>query len=64
MKLYQFRIGKRFFFGCVSFHGLFALCIRLSMAGQPLVDGTQWDNKKHMNIKHLEMAFEDVSIAG
>ena len=28
------------------------------------VAGTQWGNKKYMNMKHLEAAFEDVSIAG
>ena len=28
------------------------------------VAGTQWGNKKYINMKHLEAAFEDVSIAG
>lgn len=28
------------------------------------VAGTQWGNKKYMNMKHLEAAIEDVSIAG
>ena len=28
------------------------------------VAGTQWGNKKYMNMKHLEAASEDVSIAG
>ena len=28
------------------------------------VAGTQWGNKKYMNMKHLEAALEDVSIAG
>ncbi len=28
------------------------------------VAGTQWDNKKYMNMKHLEAAPDDVSIAG
>ena len=28
------------------------------------VAGTQWGNKKYMNMKHLETAIEDVSIAG
>ena len=28
------------------------------------VDGTQWGNKKYMNMKHLEAAIEDASIAG
>ncbi len=26
------------------------------------VIGTQWDNKKYMNIKHLENTIEDVSV--
>ena len=32
--------------------------------GQSSVAGTQWGNKKYMNMKHLEAALEDVSIAG
>ena len=28
------------------------------------VAGTQWGNKKYMNMKHLEATFEDTSIAG
>ena len=28
------------------------------------VAGTQWGNKKYMNMKHLEAALEDASIAG
>ena len=28
------------------------------------VDGTQWGNKKYMNMEHLEAALDDVSIAG
>ena len=28
------------------------------------VAGTQWGNKKYMNMKHLEVALEDTSIAG
>ncbi len=28
------------------------------------VAGTQWGNKKYMNMKHLETTLEDVSIAG
>ena len=28
------------------------------------VAGTQWGNKKYMNMKHLEAALDDVSIAG
>ena len=28
------------------------------------VAGIQWGNKKHMNMKHLEAALEDASIAG
>ena len=27
------------------------------------VAGTQWGNKKYMNMKHLEAALEDASIA-
>ena len=26
--------------------------------------GTQWGNKKYMNMKHLEAALDDASIAG
>ena len=33
-------------------------------ARQRHVAGTQWGNKKYMNMKHLEAAPEDVSIAG
>ena len=28
------------------------------------VAGTQWGNKKYMNMKHLEAACQDASIAG
>ena len=28
------------------------------------VAGTQWGNRKYMNMKHLEAAGEDASIAG
>ena len=28
------------------------------------VPGTSWGNKKYMNMKHLEAALEDISIAG
>ena len=28
------------------------------------VAGTQWGNRKYMNMKHLEAAVEDTSIAG
>jgi hypothetical protein len=28
------------------------------------VAGTQWGNKKYMNMKHLEVIPDDVSIAG
>ena len=37
---------------------LMLVCARLRH-----VAGTQWGNKKYMNIKHLEAAFEDASIA-
>ena len=38
---------------------LMLVCARLRH-----VAGTQWGNKKYMNMKHLETAIEDVSIAG
>ena len=38
---------------------LMLVCARLRH-----VAGTQWGNKKYMNMKHLEAALEDVSIAG
>ena len=38
---------------------LMLVCARLSH-----VAGTQWGNKKYMNMKHLEAALDDVSIAG
>ena len=38
---------------------LMLVCARLCH-----VADTQWGNKKYMNIKHLEVALEDVSIAG
>ena len=38
---------------------LMLVCARLRH-----VAGTQWCNKKYMNMKHLEAALEDVSIAG
>ena len=38
---------------------LMLVCARLRH-----VAGTQWGNKKYMNMKHLEAAVEDVSIAG
>ena len=38
---------------------LMLVCARLRH-----VAGTQWENKKYMNMKHLEAAIEDVSIAG
>ena len=38
---------------------LMLVCARLRH-----VAGTQWDNKKYMNMKHLEAALEDASIAG
>ena len=34
-------------------------CVRLRQ-----VAGTQWGNKKYMNMKHLEATLEDASIAG
>ena len=38
---------------------LMLVCARLRH-----VSGTQWGNKKYMNMKHLEAAVEDASIAG
>ena len=38
---------------------LMIVCARLRH-----VAGTQWGNKKYMNMKHLEAALNDVSIAG
>lgn len=38
---------------------LMLVCARLRH-----VAGTQWSNKKYMNMKHLEAALEDVAIAG
>ena len=38
---------------------LMLVCARLRH-----VAGTQWGNKKYMNMKHLETALDDASIAG
>lgn len=38
---------------------LMLVCARLRH-----VAGTQWGNKKHMNMKHLEAVFDDAAIAG
>ena len=38
---------------------LMLVCARLRH-----VAGTQWGNKKYMNMKHLETTLEDASIAG
>ena len=38
---------------------LMLVCARLRH-----VAGTQWGNKKYMNMKHLETALDDVSISG
>ncbi len=38
---------------------LMLVCARLRH-----VAGTQWGNKKYMNMRHLEAALEDTSIAG
>ena len=35
-----------------------------SVPGYAMWPGTQWGNKKYMNMKHLEVALEDASIAG
>ena len=42
----------------ISIYILYFFC-----AGK-VVAGTQWGNKKYMNMKHLEAAVEDASIAG
>ena len=41
-----------------GYAALMLVCARLCH-----VAGTQWDNKKYMNMKHLEPPFEDTSIA-
>ncbi len=38
---------------------LMLVCARLRH-----VAGTQWDNKKYMNMKHLDAALDDASIVG
>ena len=38
---------------------LILVCARLRY-----VTGTQWGNKKYMNMKHLEADIEDISVAG
>ena len=38
---------------------LMPVCARLRH-----VAGTQWSNKKYMNMEHLEVAAEDTSVAG
>ena len=38
---------------------LMLVCVRLHY-----VAGTQWGNKKYMDMKHLEAALDDASIAG
>ena len=43
----------------VLFVALMLVCARLRH-----VAGSQWGNKKYMNMKHLEAAIEDASIAG
>lgn len=47
--------------GCFSDgnSALMLICARLRH-----VAGTQWGNKKHMNMKHLDAVLDDVSIAG
>ena len=39
--------------------GMMLVCARLRH-----VAGTQWGNKKYMNMKHLEAVLDDTSIAG
>ena len=38
--------------------------LMLAFARLRHVTGTQWGNKKYMNMKHLEAAMDDVSVAG
>ena len=45
-------------FGIDPNSALMLVCARLRH-----VAGTQWDNKKYMNMKHLEAAYCDSSIA-
>ena len=40
-------------------YALMLVCARLRH-----VAGTQWGNKKYMNMKHLEAALDDAFIAG
>ena len=40
-------------------YALMLVCARLRH-----VAGTQWSSKKYMNMKHLEAAMDDASIAG
>ena len=42
-----------------KFVSLMLACARLRHMA-----GTQWGSKKYMNMKHLEAALDDVSIAG
>ena len=44
---------------CQRNSALMLVCARLRH-----VAGTQWGNKKYMNMKHLEAALYDASIAG
>ena len=50
----------------LAWWGIFLTAIPLMLACAWLrhVAGTQWGNKKYMNMKHLEAALEDASIAG
>ena len=43
---------------------VFGLLIEKSRARLRHVAGTQWGSKKYMNMKHLEAALDDASIAG
>ena len=42
-----------------KFVSLMLVCARLRH-----VAGTQWGNKKYMNMKHLEAVMDDASVAG
>ena len=51
-----------FFYAIFNLRNL--LYIILVCARLRHVAGTQWGNKKYMNMKHLEAALDDASIAG
>lgn len=56
--------GRKGLKGKNEFTKLTPSMIEDEMIPIPYVAGTQWGNKKYMNMKHLEAALEDASIAG